>query len=228
MAAPYFDYFANPFLALRMSRPAYKAQASYCHTAIEQAKLGAAFQQLLSDLQKAVDGFDANLTERGQSTAGTTGTYHAARKAWLLFVDDMLKDYVTPKLRKLPVYADFKQYSKSRLAAYAQPKLVTESQELLKLYAAQQVALGYPTLVADAASALKAVQEADYSQDAQNSSIDTARLALAGDRAAIARAQHRLKAQLELTFDDAEKVYSFFDFSAAIISKPGKRKPQLP
>lgn len=49
-------------------------------------------------------------------------------------------------------------------------------------------------------------------------------LDLADDRAAIAHAQRRLKAQLELTFDKAEKVYSFFDFSAAKVNKSGKVK----
>ncbi|MCI1189576.1 hypothetical protein MON38_19305 [Hymenobacter sp. DH14] len=45
---------------------------------------------------------------------------------------------------------------------------------------------------------------------------------MADDRAAIARAQRRLKAQLELKFEDRENVYSFFDFPAAKVNKSGK------
>ena len=47
---------------------------------------------------------------------------------------------------------------------------------------------------------------------------------LAADRAAIARAQRRHKAQLEIKFDEAEKVCSFFDFAKAKVNKLGKVK----
>jgi hypothetical protein len=207
-------YFANVFLTLRMARPEFKAQALHSLRAVREAALGAAFTPLLAELDTAIAGFDENLADSSASTAGGTGAYHQARTAWLEFVDDTLKDYVTPKLRKLPAYADFKKYGKSKLAALKQPALLTESAALLKLYAAHQGAL-YPTLAAEAAAKLQALTATDETRDTQEADITDARLDLADDRAAIARAQRRLKAQLELTFEDAEKVYSFFDFSAA-------------
>ena len=76
-------------------------------------------------LQTAIVGFNENLTDRTQSMAGGTDAYHLARTAWLEFVDDTMKAYVTPKLRKLPVYADFKKFGKSKLSALRQPDLLT-------------------------------------------------------------------------------------------------------
>jgi hypothetical protein len=189
---------------------------------VRQAGPGAVFTPLLADLETAIAGFDENLTERNQSTAGGTAAFAEARKKWLAFVDDTMKDYVTPKLRKLPVYADLKQYGKSKLAALDQPTLLTQSKELLKLYEGQQAALKYPDLTADAQALYAALAAADESRDTQDSAIDDARLDLADDRRAIARAQRRLKAQLELTFEEADKVYSFFDFSAAQLPKSKK------
>ena len=125
-----------------------------------------------------------------------------------------MKDYVTPKLRKLSVYADFKKFGLGKLAALNQPTLLTESKLLLALYVANQAAL-YPTLGADAQKLYDALDAADDSRDTQDGTITDAQLALADDRAAIAHAQRRLKAQLELTFDEPEKVYSFFDFGKA-------------
>ena len=224
MQGAYSTYFDNLFLSLRMARPAYKAQAQYSLRAARAAGLGAAFTPLLAALETAITGFDENLTERNQSTAGGTDAFHAARTKWLVFVDDTTKDYVTPKLRKLPVYADFKKYGKSKLAALDQSTLLTESKLLLKLYVAQQDLL-YPTLGEDAQKLYDALDTADETRDTQDGDIAEAQLALAGDRAAIARAQHRLKAQLELTFDEPEKVYSFFDFSKA---RGNKIKPKNP
>ena len=60
-----------------------------------------------------------------------------------------MKDYVTPKLRKLSVYADFKKLGKSRLAELNRPALLACPKTLLDLYASQQDAL-YPKLGADA------------------------------------------------------------------------------
>ena len=184
---------------------------------------GAVFTPLLVALQAAIDGFDENLTDRNQSTAGGTDAYHLARTAWLAFVDDTMKDHITPKLRKLPGYADFKKFGKSKLSALKQPKLLTESRALVALYRAQQAAL-YPTLEAEAQQKYEALAAADETRDTQDATITEAILDLADDRAAIAHAQRRLKAQLELTFDKAEKVYSFFDFSAAKVNKSGKVK----
>ncbi|MBF9222259.1 hypothetical protein [Hymenobacter ruricola] len=214
MPNPYFTYFDNLFLNLRMDRPAYKAQAAYSLRAVREAAPGAAFTPLLAALETALTSFDENLADRNQSTAGGTAAFREARKKWLAFVDDTMKDYVTPKLRKLPIYADFTKYGKGKLAKLKQPKLLTESAVLLQLYHDHQGAL-YPDLGQDAQALYDALDAADETRDTQDSTIDDARLDLADDRQAIARAQHRLKAQLELTFDSAEKVYSFFDFSAA-------------
>ncbi len=223
MQGAYSTYFDNLFLSLRMARPDYKAQAQYSLRTIRQAALGAAFTPLLAELETAIDGFDEHLTDRNQSTAGGTEAFHKARMAWLAFVDDTMKDYVTPKLRKLSVYADFKKFGKSRLAALNQPTLLTDSKLLLALYVANQAAL-YPTLGADAQKLYDALDAADDSRDTQDGTITDAQLALADDRAAIAHAQRRLKAQLELKFDEPEKVYSFFDFSKAKVNKSGKVK----
>ncbi|MDQ2792593.1 MAG: hypothetical protein M3Y12_01095 [Bacteroidota bacterium] len=227
MKGAYSTYFDNLFLSLRMARPDYKAQAQYSLRTLREAALGAAFTPLLAALETAIDGFDENLTDSRQSTAGGTGAFHAARKAWLEFVDDTLKDYVTPKLRKLPVYADFKKFGKSKLAGLYQPRLLTESKALLDLYKAQQKAL-YPEMGAEAQQLYDALDAADETRDTQEGDITEAQLALANDRAAIARAQRRLKAQLELTFEDAAKVYSFFDFAKARGNKKASKDTSGP
>lgn len=221
MANPYFTYFDNSFEHLRMDWPTYKAQAEYSLRAPRQVALGAAFGPLLAALETAIASFDENMTERNQSTAGGTNAFREARQQWLAFVDDTLKDYVTPKLRKLPVYADFKKFGKSKLAALDQPTLLIQSKNLLTLYQAQQAALN-PQLAADAQARYDALAAAAATRDTQDSTIEDARLDLAADRQAIAHAQHRLKAQLQLTFGDADRVYSFFDFSAAKVNKSGK------
>ena len=227
MPSAYSTYFDNLFLSLRMARPDYKAQAQYSLRTLRAAALGAVFTPLLAELETAINGFDEHLTDRNQSTAGGTGAFRIARTAWLEFVDDTMKDHVTPKLRKLPIYADFKKFGKSRLADLNQPKLLTESKALLDLYQAQQAAL-YPTLGAEAQQLYDALDAADETRDTQEGDITDARLGLADDRAAIARAQRRLKAQLELKFEDAAKVYSYFDFAKAesarkAIKRAGKK-----
>jgi len=228
MQGAYSTYFDNLFLSLRMARPEFKAQAQYSLRTIREAALGAAFTPLLAELETAITGFDENLAERNQSTAGGTEAFHAARTRWLEFVDDTMKDHVTPKLRKLPVYADFRKFSKSKLAELNQPRLLTDSKLLLALYVAQQAAL-YPTLGAAARQLYDALDTADESRDTQAGDISEAQLALADDRAAIARAQRRLKAQLELKFEDAAKVYSFFDFAKARGNKSAsKAAPAIP
>ena len=214
MQGAYSTFFDNLFLTLRMGRPAYKAQAEYSLRAVREAALGAVFTPLLADLDAAIKGFDENLTDRNLSTAGGTADYRRARKAWLTFVEDTMKDYVTPKLRKLPVYDDFRKFGKSKLADLDQPTLITQSKALLALYLAQQDAL-YPNLVADGKALYKALLSTDETRDTQEATITDAILDLAADRAALARALRRLKAQLELTFEEPEKVYSFFDFSGA-------------
>jgi hypothetical protein len=223
MQGAYYTYFDNPFAHLRMDRPAYKAQAAYSLRTVREAALGAAFTPLLGALETALGSFDENLTDRNQSTAGGTAAFREARQKWLAFVDDTMKDYVTPKLRKLPVYADFKKYGKSKLTVLDQSTLLTTSKDLLKLYHDHQGAL-YPDLAQDAQKLYDALDDADETRDEQEGDIEDARLDLADDRQAIAHAQRRLKAQLELTFEDAKKVYSFFDFSAAKVNKSGKVK----
>jgi hypothetical protein len=225
MKGAYSTYFNNLFLALRMARPDYKAQALSCLRAGREAALGAAFAPLLAELDTAITGFDENLSDSGRSTAGETGAYRLARTEWLAFVDDTMKDYVTPKLRKLPVYADFQKFGKSKLAKLDQDALLTNSATLVKLYLAQQAAL-YPTLGQDAAAKLQALADVDETRDTQGATITDARLDLADDRAAIARAQRRFKAQLELTFDSEEKVYSFFDFSATKEARQARKKAE--
>ena len=217
-------YFENLFLALRMARPDFKAQALHSLRAGREARLGKAFDPLLTDLETALAGFDENLTDRTQSTAGGTDAYHRARTAWLDFVGDTMLDHVTPKLRKQPVYADFKKFGKSKLAALDQPALLPQSNALLQLYAAQQAALHYPTLGAEATALYQALAAADDTRDTQGATIASARLDLNDDRAAIARAQRRFKAQLELTFDQPAKVYSFFDFSQASSARKALKK----
>jgi hypothetical protein len=226
MQGAYSTYFDNLFLALRMARPDYKAQAAYSLHAAQEAALGAAFTSLLKDLETAINGFDENLSDRNQSTSGGTAAFRLARQEWLAFVDDTMKDYVTPKLRKLPVYADFKKFGKSKLSALAQPELITQSKALAALYQANQAAL-YPTLGADAKAKYAALAAADADRDTQDATITDAILDLADDRRAIARAQRRLKAQLELTFDDPARVYSFFDFSKARLPKSKKSSGTL-
>ena len=224
MTGSYSTYFDNPFLALRMARPAFKEQAQHVARAVREAKPGAAFDPLLTALDTAIAGFDDKLTDRVEPTAADTEAYRRARKDWLSFVDDAMKDNITPKLRKLPVYADFKKFGKSRLSELDQANLLIQSQQLLDLYAEHQTAVGRPTLAAEAAAKLKAVADLDALRDKEDATTTTLILDLATDRAAIARAQRRLKAQLELTFDDPAKVYSFFDFSQATINKSGKVK----
>lgn len=223
--AAYATYFDNLFEALRMSRPTYKAQASYTARAVRGAALGKEFAPLLADLDAAIGTFDENLSERQASTAGTTDAYQQARTAWLAFVDDAMKDDVTPRLRKLPQYADFKKFGKSRLAALPQPELLSNSQALVALYTEHLALLKNPTLATDAAHLLQAVAATDETRDARQADTKDTILALGTGRAAIARAQRRLKAQLELEFDEPAKVYSFFDFSAAEAAhKVQKRK----
>ncbi len=224
MQGTYSTYFDNLFLALRMARPDFKAQAQYALRAGRTAALGNAFDPLLAALETAIAGFDENLTDRNESTAGHTDAYRVARAAWLAFVDDAMKDYVTPRLRKLPVYADFKNFGKAKLGALRQPELLAESRALVALYAAHQADL-LPTLAADAQAKLDAVVAADATRDAHSATTSAAILGLADDRAAIARAQHRLKAQLELAFDSPAKVYSFFDFSKAEAARKKKQAP---
>jgi hypothetical protein len=209
----YFSYFDNFFLYLRISRPNFKAAAEYTLTAGRAANLGAALTPYLDELAAALKGFDEKLTERTASTQGDTEAYRTARTAWLTFVDDTMKDLVTPKLRKLPAYADFKQYGKSRLRVLDQQELPVQSQALVKLYATHAKALGQPALATDAQNVLSRLTAVSEQRDQADAAISGAIVGLAQDWMAVARALRRIKAQLELQFDEAEKVYSFFDFT---------------
>jgi hypothetical protein len=106
----YQTYFDNFFATLPMSRTNFKALGTATHTAVKQAELGAEFNSHLTALDAALNGFDVNLTEADESTSGGTEAFRTARTKWLEFVDDAMKDYVTPKLRKLPAYANFRKY----------------------------------------------------------------------------------------------------------------------
>ncbi len=224
MKKKYFTYFENPFLALRMPRPAYKEQAQHTVRAVREANLGAALEALATALETETNGFDENLIERAAPTAGDTSAYHTARQAWLDFVEDTYIDFVKPKLRKLPVFADFRPFGKSKLDALDQAAIITKSDGLITLYTANQALMGYPTLAKDAQKKLKAMTDVDEIRDTKDAATDATILDLLGDRRAIALAQRRVKAQLELLFDDPAKVYSFFDFSAASVNKSGKVK----
>ena len=148
-----------------------------------EAGLGVPFASLLADLKTALAGFNENLADRNQSTAGGTEAFRAARAKWLEFVDDTMKDHVTPKLRKLPIYADFKKVSKSKLTALNQPTLLTESKLLLVPYMVHQKVL-YPMLRADVQQLYNALETADETRDTQAGGITGVILGLADDRAA--------------------------------------------
>jgi hypothetical protein len=209
----YQTYFDNFFATLPMSRTNFKALGTGTLTTARQAGLGAEFAAHLTTLETALNGFNDNLTDADESTAGGTGAFRVARKAWLEFVDDTMKDYVTPRLRKLPVYADFKKYGKSKLAALDQPALLQDSKLLLDLYTQHAAALGQPTLPTEAQAAYQQLATADTARDTTGAAISEARVALSADWLTLARALYRLKAQLELTYDDPKQVYRFFDFS---------------
>ncbi|RSK42500.1 hypothetical protein [Hymenobacter perfusus] len=222
----YFDHF---FATMPISRTNFKALGQGTHTALTQAALGAEFNAHLTALQTALDGFDENLTDAAEPTAGGTEAYRAARKQWLLFVDDAMKDYVTPRLRKLPAYADFKRYGKSKLAGLDQAALLQESKLLLELYERYAAELGNPGLPAAARAAYQQLSAADLSRDTTGAAKSQARVALTTDWLTLARALRRLKAQLELRFEDPEQVYRFFDFSKThAATKKAAKLPRIP
>lgn len=227
VATPYRSEFDNFFANLAISRVNYKALATFSLRKAQGAGLPATFTPTLSSLGTHIDAFDENLIERLDPTAGTTLAFQEARKKWLTFVDDTMKDLVTPKLRKLPAFADFKKLSKSRLRNLAQDDLLVESKALLVLYTDNATALGVPTLVANAQEVYDALVAADETRDEQTSTRDDATLALAGDRDDIAADLFALKCQLHLRFpNDPDKVYSFFDFSK--VRPSGSKKKTTP
>ena len=64
---------------------------------------------------------------------------------------------------------------------------------------------------------------ADAGRDEQDATLDTATLALAGDRDDVATDLFTLKCQLHVRYpNDDDKVYSFFDFSK--VRKSGTKK----
>lgn len=216
----YFDHF---FATLPMSRVNFKQLGSTALTRLREASLGGEFRPHEDALQTALDGFDDNLTDADESTAGDTEAFRAARKQWLAFVDDTMQDYVTPKLRKLPVYADFKRYQKSKLSKLAQAELLQESKPLLNLYQEHAAALQYPTVHADAKRLLEQLTLAHEERSGTEAGIDGARVALAADWLRLAQALRRLKAQLELRFEEPKEVYRFFDFGATRVAKRGAK-----
>lgn len=231
MATPYRSAFDNFFRTLAISRVNYKTLATYSLRTAQGAGLPASFTPMLTSLDTHITAFDENLVEGLDPTAGTTEAFRRARKSWLAFVDDTMKDHVTPKFRKDAAYADFRKLNKNKLSNLTQPELLTESKALLQLYSDHAAALTAPTLVASAQAAYDAMETADEGRDTQAATLDTARLALAGDRDDVATDLFALKCQLHLRFpNDADKVYSFFDFSKvrrpAVKAKPGDTPPQ--
>ncbi|RAK65840.1 hypothetical protein [Hymenobacter edaphi] len=208
----YQIYFDNFFATLPISRVNFKALGTAVCTALREAELPSVFAPHLTELAAALDAFDVNLTEAGGATAGSTEAFRAARKDWLAFVDDTMKDYVTPRLRKLPVYADFRQYQKSHLARLDQASLLQQSKNLLALYETHHAALHYPALPADARAVYQQLTQADNARTIAEAVIDAARVSISGDWLRLARALRRVKAQLELHFDEPAAVYRFFDF----------------
>lgn len=211
----YESYFDNFFLNLPMSRVNFKKLGTDASASVKQLGLGKLFDGLTAEVDAAANDLDTSIGESGTSTKGGTEAFRTMRKAWLLFVDDVMKDSVTPKLRKLPAYADFKQYSKSKLAVLPQPRLLQESKNLLRLYGEHQAALGRPTLQADAQAAYQRLADTDEARVQTNAAIDGAVVAAAQDWVRLARALRRLKGLLEYTFDDPADVYRHFDFAKA-------------
>lgn len=227
MATPYRSEFDNFFANLAISRVNYKALATFSLRKAQGAGLPATFTPTLSSLSTHIDAFDENLIERLSPTAGTTLEFQQARKTWLTFVDDTMKDLVTPKLRKVAAFADFKKLSKNKLRNLPQKDLLVESKALLVLYSDHATALGAPTLVTDAQKVYDALAAADETRDEQTSTLDDTTLALAGDRDNIATDLFALKCQLHLRFpNDPDKVYSFFDFSK--VRPSGSKKKTTP
>lgn len=222
--AAYQTYFDHFFATLPMSRVNFKQLGTTALTRLREASLGAEFGPHEDALQTALEGFDDNLTDADESTAGDTEAFRAARKQWLSFVDDTMKDYVTPKLRKLPVYADFKRYQKSKLSKLPQAELLQESKPLLSLYQEHAAAMKYPDLPTDAQQLYKQLADAHEARSGTEAGIDGARVALAADWLGLAQALRRFKAQLELRFEEAAEVYRFFDFGK--VNKYTTKKPK--
>ena len=223
MASPYRSAFDNFFRTIAISRVNYKALATYSLRTAQGAGLPATFTPTLTALSTHLDAFDENLTERLDPTAGSTEAFRRARKAWLKFVDDTMKDHVTPKLRTAAAYADFKKLTKNKLSELTQDELLTTSKPLLQLYTDHATVLGAPTLAAAAQTVYDVMDTADAGRDQQSATLETATLALAGDRDEIATDLFALKSLLHLRFpNDADKVYSFFDFGK--VRRPNGKK----
>ncbi|OON65863.1 hypothetical protein [Hymenobacter sp. CRA2] len=218
----YQSYFDNFFATLPLSRVNFKQLGTATLGALREAQLGKEFAPHEAELTAALAGFDVNLTDAAESTSGDTAALRAARQQWLSFVDDTMKDYVTPRLRKLPVYADFKKYQKSKLAALPHAELLQQGKQLLGLYEQHAAALQYPTLPADAQAVYAQLTVAHEERGTAGAAIQGARVALAADWLKLARALWRLKAQLELRFEEPAEVYRFFDFGK--VRDGGNRK----
>ncbi|RTQ44705.1 hypothetical protein EJV47_27315 [Hymenobacter gummosus] len=215
----YQSYFDNFFATLPMSRVNFKQLGADTLTTLRAAKLGTEFAAHEAALQSALDGFDENLTDADESTSGDTAAFKAARKQWLTFVDDTMKDYVTPKLRKLPVYADFKQYQKGKLGQLGHARLLQDSKQLLGLYQQHAAAMKYADLPTDAQALYDQLSQTHEERGTNEASIGKARVALAADWLALAQVLRRVKAQLELRFAEPAEVYRFFDFGATRVAK---------
>lgn len=225
----YFTYFLNFFLSLAISRPNFRGLAQYTRDALKGAGLGPLFEPFIQDLDVAIAGFDVNLTERNDPTAGSTEAFRQARKAWLTFVFEQQMKVVNAALFGQPALKDFRQFTRGKLSGLGQETLLTHSDALVQLYTDNATALqpfyavhnptpaGQPpvTLVEKAKALVKTLREAHSTRNQADAAIDTSIQELAKDWVALARALNRAKAMLELTFDDPKQVYVFFDFSKA-------------
>lgn len=231
--APYFSYFLNFFLTLVISRPNFRALAQYTRDALKGAGLGPLFDPFIQDLDTAIAGFDVNLIQREDPTAGDTEAFRQARAQWLHFVLEVQVKVVNPAMFGKTALKDFRKFTHGKLAALDQDELPILSDALVVLLGDHQAVLQplyaahFPTpagqqpqtLVAKATELVTSVRDADSARDQAFATVDTTIQNLAKDWVALARALNRAKAMLELTFDDPKDVYRFFDFSKAKTTK---------
>ena len=247
MNRPYFSLFANFFLTLVISRPNFRGLAQYTLDALIHARstgrldaLGATFDELIVALKTAIEKFDETLTERLDPTAGDTEAFRLARAAWLAWVQEQQVKIVNPALFGKAVLKDFRKYTRGKLGALAQEPLMTQSDELVKLYTDNAAALqpryaldnpppaGQPPVtMADRATALvEALRTADSQRNTADSAIDTSIKVIKSDWVTLAGCLRRAKGLLEYTFATDEEVYGFFDFSRARPTKTTKKADQ--
>ena len=105
MKGAYSTYFDNLFLALRMARPDFKAQAQYALRAGHEANLGKTFDPLLADLETAINGFDEEYTGWGIGEDSDMGTrlYHLGRPRKFVYAQAVVYHLNHPEAPKAHV-----------------------------------------------------------------------------------------------------------------------------